>query len=70
LEVLNRMKHSAISANVPVIVLTSSTNSGDIKKAYELGANSYLIKPLEYEQFIDLVGMIDQYWIKNNRCPG
>jgi CheY-like chemotaxis protein len=70
LEVLNRMKHTAISASVPLIVLTSSSDSGDIKKAYELGANSYLIKPLEYEQFIDLVAMIDQYWIKNNRCPG
>lgn len=70
LEVLNRVKHTAISATVPVIVLTSSSDSGDIKKAYEYGANSYLIKPLEYEQFIDLVAMIDKYWIKNNKCPG
>jgi CheY-like chemotaxis protein len=70
LEVLKRMKHAVISAPVPLIILTSSSNSSDIKSAYEFGANSYLIKPVEYEQFIELVTIIDKYWIKNNKNPG
>ncbi len=70
LEVLKKMKHEVISGCVPLIVLTSSSDSGDIKCAYESGANSYLIKPVEYEQFIELVTIIDKYWIKNNKNPG
>lgn len=70
LEVLKRIKQTEISGSVPLAVLTSSSDSGDIRKAYRYGANSYLIKPIEYEKFIDLVITIDQYWIKSNTYPG
>jgi CheY-like chemotaxis protein len=70
LEVLKKMKHEVICASVPMIILSSSSDCSDIKSAYEFGANSYLIKPVEYEQFIELVTIIDKYWIKNNKYPG
>lgn len=70
LEVLKKIKQTNISSQVPLVILTSSTDSDDIKCAYSLGANSYLIKPVEYDQFINLISIIDNYWIKNNKYPG
>ena len=69
LEVLRRIKQEKICSNIPIIVLTSSTDLGDIRTAYEFGANSYLIKPIGYDQFLDLIILIDQYWIKSNVYP-
>ncbi len=70
LEVLRIIKNEIICNNVPVIVLTSSSDLGDIRTAYEYGANSYLIKPIGYDQFLELIFLINQYWIKSNIYPG
>lgn len=68
-DVLRKIKQEKICSNIPIIVLTSSTDLGDIRTAYEFGANSYLIKPIGYDQFLDLIILIDQYWIKSNVYP-
>jgi CheY-like chemotaxis protein len=69
LDVLRKIKQEKICSNVPVIVLTSSSDHGDIRTAYECGANSYLIKPIGYDQFLELIILINQYWIKSNVFP-
>jgi CheY-like chemotaxis protein len=69
LEVLRKIKKEKICNNVPVIILTSSSDHGDISRAYEYGANSYLIKPIGYDQFLELIFLINQYWIKSNIYP-
>jgi CheY-like chemotaxis protein len=69
LDVLKIIKQETICKNIPVIVLTSSSDLGDIRTAYEYGANSYLIKPIGYDQFLELIFLINQYWIKSNIYP-
>lgn len=54
---------------VPVIVLTSSTEKRDINRIYELGANSYIQKPINYQLFLEVVKSISSYWIKINEDP-
>ena len=69
-EVLTKIKTNSFLSSIPVIVLTSSTDSGDIKRAYHAGANSYLIKPVDFSMFIDLVKQIYEYWSNLNILPG
>ncbi len=54
---------------VPVIILTSSTEESDINRIYELGANSYIQKPINYKSFLEVVKTISSYWIKINEDP-
>ncbi|MBS3777697.1 MAG: response regulator [Candidatus Thermoplasmatota archaeon] len=54
---------------VPVIVLTSSTEENDRIRIYNLGANSYIQKPVDYKTFLDVVQIISSYWIKLNENP-
>ncbi len=54
---------------VPVIVLTSSTEENDLIRIYNLGANSYIQKPVDYKTFLDVVRIISSYWIKLNENP-
>ncbi len=51
----------------PVVVLTSSSQNGDVRRAYELGANSYLVKPVASEALFDLIRTLNRYWIVLNR---
>ena len=69
LEVLRAIRaHPAFGA-VPVVVLTSSSEDNDIHEAYSLGANSYIIKPVEFEKFIEVARQIELYWtVLNIRC--
>ena len=66
LEVLREVKRHAVYRNVPVIVLTTSAEDGDIRKSYELGAASYIVKPVEFERFLEVIERIDLYWILTN----
>ena len=50
-------------------MLTSSTQASDIQRAYELGANSYLVKPLGTDNLVELVHLVQQYWLKLNAAP-
>ena len=65
-EVLAWIKRHARLRRVPVVVLTSSKTSTDIERAYDLGANSYLAKPLRPEGLLSMVTQINSYWLSLN----
>jgi CheY-like chemotaxis protein len=69
LEVLAKMKQDPHHRRIPVIILTSSSDSGDIAKAYDLGVNSYIVKPVDFNQFMDVATQINQYWCTLNIQP-
>lgn len=69
LEVLQRLKSHETFQRIPVVVLTSSKEDRDIQKAYKLGANSYIVKPVNFEKFIDIAAQIDLYWCVLNEPP-
>jgi len=69
LEVLKVLKSSSKTRHIPVVMLTSSNNDADIRTAYELGANSYITKPVDFDKFIVLTTAICDYWIGLNIRP-
>lgn len=66
LEALIKIKSVDELKNIPIIILTSSENPNDISKAYRLYANSYLVKPFDYEKLLKLVKAIYMYWLERN----
>ena len=66
IEVLTRLKADARSRSIPVVVLTSSREEPDIKRCYELGANSYIVKPVNFDNFSEAVAMLGMYWAMLN----
>jgi CheY-like chemotaxis protein len=62
LEVLRVIRAHPDIGTVPIVVLTSSAEDDDIRKAYLLGANSYIVKPVDFEKFIDVARQIELYW--------
>lgn len=62
LEVLRQMKNHPVYRTIPVVVLTTSSQDQDVKTAYELGANSYIIKPVDFEKFLEVAAQIELYW--------
>jgi hypothetical protein len=69
LDVLRAFKgHPAVSS-IPVVVITTSSEDSDIRNAYYLGANSYLVKPADFDKFLQLVEQIELYWILLNEPP-
>lgn len=69
LEVLKKVKEDPKTKSIPVVVLTSSAEDPDIKKCYELGANSYIVKPVEFDSFIKAVSELGLYWLIRNYPP-
>jgi len=70
-EVLRQVKGNPALRQIPVIILTSSREEGDRAMSYDTGANSYLVKPLSFDGFIDVIHQIGDYWlILNVRPPG
>lgn len=67
LEVLKAIKSDARTRTIPVVVVTSSGEDPDINAAYELGANSYVIKPMEFDAFSDAMSNLGLYWLVVNR---
>ena len=65
-EVLTQVKNSIKLKRIPVVILTSSKEEGDRTLSYNIGANSYLLKPVSFEGFIEVVKKIDDYWISLN----
>lgn len=70
LEVLAWIRNEPRLKRLPVIMLTSSLLAGDIDQAYDLGANSYLVKPPNLDSLIQLAKTIDLYWLRTNTPPG
>ena len=69
IEVLKKIKATPEIRRIPVIVLTSSKEEGDRAMCYDNGANSYLLKPMSFEGFLDVVRTITKYWISLNVEP-
>jgi len=69
LEVLKQIKQDPRTHVLPVVVLTSSAQSPDIDRAYDAGANSYLVKPVAFESLLGLVRTLGLYWIATNEGP-
>lgn len=69
LEVLAKLKANPATARIPVVMLTSSREDRDIEEAYRLGVNSYIVKPVEFENFAGAVQSLDLYWMVLNQPP-
>jgi CheY-like chemotaxis protein len=67
LEVLRQLKAHPEYCRIPVVVLTTSREDADVAAAYALGVNSYIVKPVEFEKFIDVAAQIDLYWCVLNQ---
>ncbi len=70
LEVLQRLKSEPQTRAIPVVVLTSSRENSDLEAAYRFGANSYIVKPVDFAQFSKCVREIGLYWLDANISPG
>lgn len=66
LEVLKRIKSDPRTRRIPVVILTSSTEERDVMLTYEIGANSYIVKPVDFEQFTEAIREIGKYWLVIN----
>jgi two-component system, response regulator len=69
LEVLKELKSSPRTQMIPVVVLTSSTQSQDIAESYRLGVNSYIAKPVEFNSFMEVIQKLGLYWLLLNKPP-
>jgi hypothetical protein len=66
LEVLRQIKSHPKFGKIPVIVLTNSAEDSDIEEAYTLGCNSYIVKPVEFNKFVEVASQIEVYWCAVN----
>ncbi len=69
LEVLRKIKSDERTKVIPVVVLTSSSEERDIVESYKLGVNSYMVKPVDFDQFVDCVSEMGLYWLVCNEPP-
>lgn len=69
IEVLEKIKSNEQTKDLPVVMLTSSKENPDISRSYSLGANSYIVKPVDYDGFIKAVSDLGLYWISLNQSP-
>lgn len=68
-EVLRQIKGAPGLKRIPVVILTSSKEEGDRALGYDIGANSYLVKPISFDGFLDVVKTIEGYWLSLNIAP-
>jgi CheY-like chemotaxis protein len=69
IEVLRQLRADERTRLVPVVVLTSSREDRDVIEAYQLGANSYIVKPVDFEKFLEVVSNMITYWLLLNELP-
>lgn len=69
LEVLRAYKSNPLTQGIPVVVLTTSDEDADIETAYRLGANSYILKPVDFDKFTQVASQIELYWCALNKSP-
>lgn len=70
LEVLRRLREHPVSRNLPVVMLTSSSEDRDVQMAYQQHANSYIVKPVNFDNLMDVAAQIELYWCLINHPPG
>ncbi|HCW08419.1 MAG TPA: two-component system response regulator [Cytophagales bacterium] len=69
IQVLELLKANDLTVNIPIVVLTSSKEDPDIQRCYELGTNSYIVKPVDFDAFIKVVTQLGMYWTILNQPP-
>lgn len=69
LEVLKEIRKDERTKKLPVVIITSSKEDPDIRAAYELGANSYVVKPVDFPSFLEAMSQIGMYWLVVNESP-
>jgi CheY-like chemotaxis protein len=69
LQVLKTIKLHSIYQHIPIVVLTSSSEERDVYTAYEYGANSYIVKEIDFDKFLDIAVQIEFYWCRLNIMP-
>lgn len=69
IEVLEKVKSDERTRKIPIVVLTSSSEDPDIQKCYSLGVNSYVVKPVKFEAFVQAVSELGMYWMLLNKPP-
>ena len=69
LEVLRAVKSDELTRAIPVVVLTSSKEERDMVESYKLGVNSYIVKPVDFQQFVNTVAELGLYWLLLNQLP-
>jgi CheY-like chemotaxis protein len=69
IEVLRQLRANKHTRLIPVVVLTSSREERDVIEAYQLGANSYIVKPVDFEKFLEVVSNMITYWLLLNELP-
>lgn len=67
LDVLQRLREEELTKRIPVVVLTSSREDSDLKKCYNLGVNSYIVKPVEFHAFSKTISDVGHYWLELNQ---
>ena len=70
LQVLREMKADARLRKIPVVMMTSSREEGDLIESYELGVNSYVVKPVDFGAFAETIAQVGMYWMIANQAPG
>ena len=66
---LRRTKGDPRTRSIPIVMMTSSKEDRDIVESYKLGVNSYIVKPVDFEQFTDAVQQLGYYWLLLNQSP-
>lgn len=69
IEVLRRLKSDKMTKSIPIVVLTSSREERDIVDSYNLGVNSYIVKPVDFDKFNDAIKQLGFYWLLFNQSP-
>ncbi len=69
LEVLRRLRAHPVFGTIPVVMLTTSAEHEDVRTAYTLGANSYIVKPVNFDKFLAVAEHIELYWAVLNKAP-
>lgn len=69
LEVLRQLKSHLEYRRIPIVVLTTSAESEDVARAYQLGVNSYIVKPVDFDKFMEVASQIEIYWTMINARP-
>ena len=67
IEVLRRVKADPRTRNIPVVIMTSSQEERDLASSYSLGSNSYIVKPVDFDKFVDVVRQMGYYWLLGNK---
>ena len=69
LEVLKRIKTDELLKSLPVVMLTSSREESDLQKSYEYGVNAYVVKPIDFKEFVNAIRQLERFWTVVNQPP-